>query len=182
MSKDLAVVAKRYALALFDIAGTENLEKTADELRLVKSVISSNKDLMKVLAHPKVTTSQKKELVKDSIGAELSTPVMNTLFLLVDRNRISLIGEMADQFINLANDAQGVADAKVYSVRPLSADETAELEKTFTARLGKKLRIENIIEPSLIGGMKIRIGNRIFDGSVSGKLDRIERQLASVRS
>ncbi|MDR7073520.1 F0F1 ATP synthase subunit delta [Fictibacillus barbaricus] len=180
MSKDKVIVAKRYALALYEVAGVAKLEETVAELRVVKHVLESNKDLQKVLSHPKVTKGQKKELIKESIGAELSTPVMNTIFLMVDRNRYLFITEMAAQFIELANEAQGIADAQVYSVRPLTDDELQKMEQTFAAKVGKRaLRINNIVDPSLVGGVKIRIGNRIFDGSISGKLNRMERQLAS---
>ncbi|OOE14713.1 F0F1 ATP synthase subunit delta [Fictibacillus arsenicus] len=180
MSKDQAIVAKRYALALFEVVGVTKLEETVSELRLVKNVLEMNKDLQKVLAHPKVSKDQKKELIKESVGADLSPAVMNTVYLMVDRNRYTYITEMAAQFIELANEAQGIADANVFSVRPLSDTEIQKLEQTFAARVGKKaLRINNIVDSSLVGGIKIRIGNRIFDGSISGKLNRMERQLAS---
>jgi F-type H+-transporting ATPase subunit delta len=183
MSKDQAIVAKRYALALFEVVGVAKLEETVSELRLVKNVLDTNVDLRKVLSHPKVSKSQKKDLIKESIGTELSQPVMNTVYLMVDRNRYTYISEMAAQFIELANEAQGIADATVYSVRPLTDAEIQKLEQTFAARVGKKaLRINNIVDSSLVGGIKIRIGNRIFDGSISGKLNRMERQLASYGS
>ncbi|MGC4377375.1 F0F1 ATP synthase subunit delta [Fictibacillus sp. Mic-4] len=179
MSKDQSVIAKRYALALFEVVRANNLEQVEDELRLIKEVFRSNKDLLKILNHPKISTADKKELVKTTFGAALSAPVMNTIFLLIDRNRHNMITEMVSHFIVLANEAENIAEAKVYSVRPLTEKEKEELEATFAARVGKaKLRIENIVDPSLIGGIKVRIGNRIFDGSISGKLERIERQLA----
>lgn len=89
---------------------------------------------------------------------------------------------MIDEYKTLSNDALNVADAKVYSVRPLSAEEQATLSAVFAAKVGKaSLNISNIVDSSLIGGVKIRIGNRIFDGSVSGKLERLGRQLTTNR-
>ncbi|MCQ6264895.1 F0F1 ATP synthase subunit delta [Fictibacillus sp. WQ 8-8] len=182
MSKDLTVIAKRYASALFEVVGQENLDKAEAELRLVKSIMEQNHDIQKILNHPKISVQQKKQIVKDSIGTDISAPVLNTVFLLIDRNRQGLITEMASQFIGLANESRGIADATVYSVRLLSADEKRQLEETFAKRVGKqRLRIENIIDQSLVGGVRIRIGNRIFDGSVRGKLERIERQLAATQ-
>ncbi|MGG1572969.1 F0F1 ATP synthase subunit delta [Fictibacillus sp. NRS-1165] len=182
MSKDLTVIAKRYASALFEVAGKENLDKAEAELRLVKSIMEQNHDIERILNHPKISEKQKKQIVKDIIGTDISASVLNTVFLLIDRNRQGLITEMAGQFIELANESRGIADATVYSVRLLSEDEKRQLEETFAKPAGKqRLRIENIIDQSLVGGVRIRIGNRIFDGSVRGKLERIERQLAATQ-
>ncbi|MDN4071594.1 F0F1 ATP synthase subunit delta [Fictibacillus terranigra] len=182
MSKDLTVIAKRYASALFEVAGKENLDKAEAELRLVKSIMEQNHDIERILNHPQISEQQKKQIVKDIIGTDISASVLNTVFLLIDRNRQGLITEMAGQFIELANESRGIADATVYSVRLLSEDEKRQLEETFAKRVGKqRLRIENIIDQSLVGGVRIRIGNRIFDGSVRGKLERIERQLAATQ-
>jgi F-type H+-transporting ATPase subunit delta len=72
----------------------------------------------------------------------------------------------------------GVEDAKVYSIRPLSEEERASVSSVFAKKVGKQaLRIENIIDPSLIGGMRIQIGNQIYDSSISSKLERLQRQL-----
>lgn len=73
---------------------------------------------------------------------------------------------------------KGIADAKVYTVRPLTEAEKEALSVSFAAKVGKKsLRIDNIVDTNLLGGIKLRIGNRIFDGSLRGKLERLERQL-----
>ncbi|MDN4524800.1 F0F1 ATP synthase subunit delta [Fictibacillus fluitans] len=182
MSKDLTVIAKRYASALYEVVGQENLEQSEAELRAVKDVMESNRDIHKLLNHPKISVEQKKQIVKDSLGTEISQPVLNTILLLIDRNRENIIAQMAGQFIELANESRGIAEATVYSVRLLSQEERVRLEETFAKRVGKQhLRIENIIDQSLVGGMRIRIGNRIFDGSIRGKLERIERQLATTQ-
>lgn len=176
------VVAKRYAVALFQVAKDKGLfEQMEEELRVVKQVFSENPAIHTILKHPKVSINKKKEILKESF-ASLSEEVVNTLLLLVDRHREDAIVEMIDYFFEQANEEQGIAEAKVYSVRELSDDEKKSLTDIFAKRIGKKtLRIENIIDKSLLGGIKLRIGNRIFDGSVSGKLDRIERQLVSTK-
>jgi F-type H+-transporting ATPase subunit delta len=181
MSKEIAT--KRYALALFQIAKEQNLlDQFEDELRAVKKVFEENTDLRKVFMNPKVDLSKKKAIVQEAF-ASLSTYVKNTLLLLLDRHRENIVADMADEFIQLANETRGVAEAKVYSVRPLTDDEIRALSEAFAKKVGKEsLRIENIIDQTLIGGVKLRIGNRIFDGSVRGKLERLERELIANRS
>ncbi len=176
-------VAKRYAIALFQVANEQNiLDQVEQELLAVKSVFTENEQFFSVLNHPKVPNAKKKLLVKESF-TNLSSSVLNTMMILVDRNRQSLISSVVDFFIEAANDARGIAEAKVYSVRALTEDEKDALSVAFAKKVGKStLRINNIVDKSVLGGVKLRIGNRIYDGSVSGKLARIERELLTNRS
>lgn len=104
--------------------------------------------------------------------------MVNTLQLMAERKRLDEVSSLADEFVVLSNNAQGIEDAKVYSTRPLTEEEHASISSTFAKKIGKQsLRIENIIDPSLIGGLRLQIGNRIYDSSVSTKLARLQRQL-----
>ncbi|MBB5355436.1 F-type H+-transporting ATPase subunit delta [Anoxybacillus mongoliensis] len=172
------VVAKRYASALFEIAKEQQLlDQLEQELRVVKQVFAQNEALLSVLNHPKIALAKKKALVQEAF-ANISTVLQHTLMLLLDRHRIDIVNDLADAFIALANEARGVAEAIVYSARPLTEDETNALADVFAKKVGvDTLRITNIIDKDVIGGVKVRIGNRIFDGSVSGKLARLQRQL-----
>jgi F-type H+-transporting ATPase subunit delta len=176
----VSTVAKRYSLALFRIVKDANLlDKVEEELRVIKEVLYTNSDLNAVLKSPKLTNEKKKELLKDAFGT-VNTSVLNTMMLLIDRHREGQISEVADGFIELANAERGIAEAKVYSIRPLTETEKEVLSSSFAAKVGKKsLRIENIVDSNLLGGIRLRIGNRIYDGTLKGKLERLERKLLS---
>ncbi|CAG9620139.1 F0F1 ATP synthase subunit delta [Sutcliffiella rhizosphaerae] len=171
-------VAKRYALALFELAKEHNLYEQFDaELTEVKNVFLNNRELEVILSNPKIRKDSKKQIVREAF-ASASPYIVNTLQLLIDRHRQGIVLEMIDAYKKLSNEALNVEDAKVYSVRPLTTEEQATLSSVFAAKVGKaSLNISNIVDSSIIGGIKIRIGNRIFDGSVSGKLERLGRQL-----
>jgi F-type H+-transporting ATPase subunit delta len=173
-----SMVARRYALALFQLAGEQQLIDTVEEeLRVVKEVFFVNEDLKAVLASPKVSREKKKAILSTAFAA-VNPLVLNTLMLLVDRHRENEIIDVANEFSELANEERGVEAASVFSVRPLTDDERTALSVSFAKKIGKKsLQIENIVDSDLLGGIKIRIGNRIFDGSLRGKLDRLERTL-----
>jgi F-type H+-transporting ATPase subunit delta len=175
-----SMVAKRYALALFQIAKEQQLlEVVEEELRVVKEVMVYNNDLKAVLKSLKLTLDKKKEIVKGAFS-NVNPYVLNTLLILIDRHREDEIVEVANQFFELANDEKGVAEAEVFSTRELTEAEREAISTTFAAKVGKKsLRIENIVDSELLGGVKLRIGNRIYDGSLRGKLDRLERKLLS---
>ncbi|KKB74266.1 MULTISPECIES: F0F1 ATP synthase subunit delta [Bacillus] len=174
-----SAVSKRYAAALFDIALESKLvNEIEEELTVVKQLFSEHKKLIAVLSHPKVPSEKKKQILKDSFGSA-STAVLNTLYLLIDRSRISIVPDLADEYVKMANRHRQTEDAVVYSVKPLSEEEIFSFSQVFAKKAGAaSLRVKNEVDPDLIGGVKIRIGNRIYDGSVSGKLARIERQLA----
>jgi F-type H+-transporting ATPase subunit delta len=175
-------VAKRYALALFELAKEHNLYEQFDlELAEVKKVFEDNKELHVVLSNPRIRKESKKQIIQEAFAGG-SPFIVNTLKLLIDRHRQSIVIDMIDEYQTLSNDARNVANATVYSVRELSGTEKSTLSSVFAAKVGRaSLVISNVVDPSLIGGVKIRIGNRIFDGSVSGKLERLGRQLTTNR-
>ncbi|MGP4038887.1 F0F1 ATP synthase subunit delta [Gracilibacillus sp. D59] len=172
-------VAKRYAEALFQIGvEKETIDFLETELATVKEVFQTNEAFLQFLQHPKVEVEKKQQLLNEAF-AGFSKDVLHTLSLLVDRHNESIVPEVVNHFITFANEAKGVKEATVYSVRALSDAEKQEIENVFTKKLNiKTLKINNEIDPSVIGGVRIRIGNTVYDGSVKGKLDRLERQIA----
>jgi len=175
-----STVAKRYALALFQLAKENGqLDNIEAELEIVKDLFTTSAELRTVLNSPKVSLEKKKELIKNAFSSA-SPYVLNTLMILVDRHREEVIGEVAQEFMKLSYEEKGLAEAKVYSVRLLTETEKEALASTFAKKVGKKaLKINNVVDTNLLGGLKIRIGNRIFDGSLRGKLERLERELIS---
>ncbi|MFE3972739.1 MULTISPECIES: F0F1 ATP synthase subunit delta [unclassified Peribacillus] len=171
-------VAGRYAVALFQIAKEQNLiNQLEEELRIVNEVFTKDKELLGFLAHPKMTSDAKREVLANAF-AGLSSSVQNTLMLMVERHRTDEVTAMALEFIELANEENSVADATVYTVNPLTEAEAKAVSSAFAAKIGKRnLRITNITDSNIIGGIKLQIGNRIYDGTISGKLDRLSKQL-----
>ncbi|CQR46166.1 ATP synthase subunit delta [Paraliobacillus sp. PM-2] len=177
MSK--ALISKRYAEALFQLAEEKHiLEAMESELMIVKEVFQNNPDFILFLDNPGLEGNDKKQLI-DQAFTDFSTEVVNTLKLLVDRHHEEVVIDMVDAFINLFDEARGIKQATVYSVRELSDEEKTQLANVFQAKLHiAKLKINNVIEPDIIGGVKLRIGNTIYDGSVKGKLEQFEKNIA----
>ncbi|EKN66588.1 F0F1 ATP synthase subunit delta [Neobacillus bataviensis LMG 21833] len=175
-----SMVAKRYAISLLQIAKEQQLlEVIEEELRVVKEVVQYNPELMVVLKSSKLSIEKKKEMITQAFGT-VNVYVRNTLLILIERHRQDEIVEVVNEFLELANEEMGIAEAEVTSTRALTEAERAAISSVFAAKIGKKsLRIENIVDSNLLGGVKLRIGNRIYDGSLRGKLDRLERKLLS---
>ncbi|PYI51132.1 F0F1 ATP synthase subunit delta [Paenibacillus flagellatus] len=177
MSKE-TIVAKRYAKALFEVAQARG--KVADveqELQAIATALEANPDYAGLLEHPNIGASVKASMLKQAFEGKVSEEVQNTLQLLVQRGREAILADLVSHYSRIANDALGQAQAKVYTPRPISAEESDQIAAAFGQVTGKTIRIENIVDPSLIGGLQVRIGDRLYDGSVSGKLQRMERAL-----
>ncbi|MFP7254276.1 F0F1 ATP synthase subunit delta [Terribacillus goriensis] len=178
--RDVTIV-KRYAEALFEVAENRDIVETVRaELHTAKQVAQNDAAFLRFLSEPKIGLDKKKALIETSFAAG-SIEVRNTLKLLLDAGRISSIPQVADAFQTLYDEKQGTARATVYSVRELSEAERQSVAETFAKKLGKQaVSIDNKIDPTLLGGLKVRIGNTIYDSSIKTKLTRIERNLVNV--
>lgn len=175
-----AVVAKRYADALFQLGNEQGkIEQLVEEFHVLKEVFETNSKLLTFLTHPRVNNAEKKQFI-DEVFHDFSSDVVHTLKILAERHRIEIVPDIIDHFIHSVNDAKGIAEATVYSVRELTGAEKQELENTFAKRFNKQaIKLDNIVDPSIVGGIKLRIGNTIYDGTISGKLKRIERNIVT---
>ena len=172
-------VANRYAQALFLAAEEKgNLEQANEELQTVKQIAETTAGFSSFLTHPKVTSEQKSAFIQTSFQEALSETTLNTLLLLIDRKRIDILIPMIDKYKELYYEAKNMAEATVYSAKPLTQAEEDQLAELFARKTGKaKLIVKNEVNANILGGLKIRIGDRIYDGSVKSQLDRMRRQL-----
>jgi F-type H+-transporting ATPase subunit delta len=178
MSRD-TIVAKRYAKALFEVAAERNeVARVEEDLGLVLRVIRDYPEYGKLLEHPNIDAKTKVNMLKQAFHGKVTDAVFNTLQLLVERRRESVLTELVNAYVKIANDALGQAKATVYTPFPLTEQEERDIAETFGRMVGKKIRVEPVIDRSLLGGLQVRIGDRLFDGSLSGKLERLQRALS----
>lgn len=173
-----STVANRYAQAIYELALSNNLlAEVGADLREIKTVLATNEEFMALLTAPKISTDRKKELIAQILtGAQ--PIVVNMIQFLIEKKRLNELTAVADQYQALSAAAQGTADAKVYSTRELTDGERAEISAAFGKLVGKgQLNITNIIDASLIGGVRVQIGNYIFDSTVASKLEDLKRTL-----
>lgn len=172
------LVASRYAKALFELAKEKNvLTETVADLREAKIVFTQSKDLFKILENPKFTTDKKNEIIS-TIFAGAQPIIVDAFKVLLDKKRINESVSVIDSFIQIANNESGVADATVLSTEALSEDELNRISTTFAKKVGKNsLNITNEIDPSIMGGIKLIIGNQIYDNTIVSKLNGLRRSL-----
>ncbi|QTH42375.1 F0F1 ATP synthase subunit delta [Cohnella sp. LGH] len=173
-----SVVAKRYAKALFQAANDKGLvAETESQLKLIVDVVAGNADLRAFLVAPNITLDTKKKTLFQAFGADVSPIVLNAVGLLIERGREGELAGVLDAYLQVAGEALGRADAHVTSPAPLSEQEKSNLAEKFGALLGKTIRVTNSVNPELLGGLTVRIGDTLYDGSLKGKLERLDKTL-----
>ena len=177
----MAAVLGRYARAYAEVAVTYKLnpEKTVAEFQQMADVVNSSRELRNVLQNPAVSREQKLKLL-DSIIQHIGATKMlrNFLAVLIDHRRIGNIGDLLEQFKRELDRRMGIADAKVSSIRELSSAEKKSLEQELAEITGKTVRATYSQDASLLGGVMVRVGSTIYDGSVHGRLQRMRAELA----
>ncbi|RVU97651.1 ATP synthase F1 subunit delta [Coriobacteriales bacterium OH1046] len=168
-------IAERYAQAFFSLAKDEDaVAELKGEASALKAVC--DRDLIRLLDNRSVTKDEKKALFRESIrGADRN--LMNLLYLLVDEGRGHYLAEILGGFISLCNEDLGIQEVMVYSARPLTEEERAEIGGAVGGKLGKAVEIANRIDESLLAGTRILINDRVYDSSLKAKVRSLKEEL-----
>jgi len=174
-------VAGRYSAALYDLAAESNqIDQIEEELKAVNAILQENTDLQKVLYHPQITSAAKKELLDQLFKGNISNLTLNFLKLLVDRRRETFFGDIAAEFIAQANASRNMVEARVTSVVDLQEQEKGAFDQLLAKLTGKKVQVSYATDPSLIGGVLVRIGDKVIDGTIKAKLAALGDRLKQI--
>jgi len=177
-------IASRYAAALADVVlapgSTVTPEQALAQLSALEGLLSESTGLRNVLLSPSVAASRKRAAVR-RIGESLDMPptVRNFLYVIIDHRRVGLLKTIRQEVEAQFDARRGVVRALVTSARPLFASQRTDIEAALERRTGKKIRGEYMTDESLIGGVLVRAGSRVLDGSVRGQLETLRRRLTS---
>ncbi len=180
----LSGIAARYADALADVVlasgSAVRPEAALAELQSFDAALRSSTDLHNALTSPAVPASRKKAVIA-RLGRDLglSRVGQNFLFVLIDHRRIDSLTEIIQLFDQTVDERLGFARAEVVSARELSGPQRAALESELARLAGKRIRMRVSVDKALIGGVVARIGSTVYDGSVRGRLQSMERRLTA---
>lgn len=172
-------IARPYAEAAFSLAlGAGALEAWSQALERLATLVTLD-EVRTVLLDPKVDDDSKARVLLEAAGADQPLPdaVQNFARLLVDNDRVLLLPEIHALFVARKNDHEGVAVAKVTSAFPLDDAARERLKQDLEAHFKKKLQLEVTIDPELIGGVRVQVGDEVIDASVRGKLANLAAAL-----
>ena len=177
------IVSSTYGEALFSLALEENrIDAFLEETDLLQKTLALNPEFSEVINHPKITKEEKISMVKAVFEGKLSAEMTGFLILLVQKDRYSEIDGILAYFVSKVKEYKGIGVATVTSATELKAAQKEEVRKALLRTTGyKSMEIEFKTDAQLIGGMIIRIGDRVVDGSVSTKLAGLKKELAAVQ-
>ncbi len=169
-------IARRYAKALVQLAAEEGaVEKFNGELALIATMLEASPELSAIFSNPAYGVEAKKEILKDVIGkAGLSTLVGNFLQLLLDRSRLAFLPQIAASYSVLSDELSGIIRPVLTSGMQLEAAQVEEIKTALARSTGKQVVLQVEVDPTLIGGVVTKIGDKVYDGSVRTQLNRIE--------
>lgn len=171
-------VARRYAAALFAEAVKDNgLDAVRDDLGAVVNAVNTVVSLKAMLAEPTITENRKTEMLTKAFGGRVGDMTLAFLKLLTSKRRIELLGAVNEEFVRLTREYQSVASATATTAVPLTAEEQSALTAKLAAMTGKTIELTTAVDPSVMGGVFVRIGDTVYDGTVRGNLDRLRERL-----
>jgi len=174
---ELATIARPYAEALFK-ASAKDLGATAvwlDEL----AAVAANAQLQQFAGNPGVTAAQTFDVISGVVKSPLNDAAKNFLRAIIDNGRVSVLPEIASQFNSLKNAESGSSDAMVYSAFALEGQALADLAAVLEKRFGRKLNLSVQLEPELIGGVRVVVGDEVLDTSVKARLEQMKMALTA---
>lgn len=164
-------IAKRYAAALLKVTDAEGSTEETEALLLgLRDAYRASRPFREMLASPRVPRAAKKALLHKILEGKSKPSLVDFFDLLVDKNRIGILPEVSDMFDRLADASHGVVRVKVRSWRPLSDAQRATLSEKLVRMTGRKVALEAETDAQLRGGMLVRIGDSIIDGTVAHRL------------
>jgi F-type H+-transporting ATPase subunit delta len=166
--------AKRYARAVFELAGDEReIDEWTGRLVQLRDLLSDEK-VDAVLTNPTIAMERRMDLIT---SASLDPETANLAKLLIESNRVREIGAIADQFEQLADDAAGRVRATVTTAVELEPRDRDRVAEQLSQRLGKTVSMQVEVDPRILGGLKVQYGDRLIDASVATRLQQLRRRL-----
>lgn len=177
------LVSKTYGDALFDVAvESGRLDEFLNEAQMVKDLFVANEDLVKLMNHPKVPKEEKVTLLENCFSQGISQELLGTLRIMAMKDRCAEMINVLDYFISRVKEYKNIGLATVTTAMELKPEQKDKIEKRLLETTNYvEMEITYAVDPSLIGGMVIRIKDRVVDSSVKSKLTTLSRELSKIQ-
>ena len=175
---EIATVARPYAEALFRVAQSGDMAAWSEVVSEL-SQLGANADVQDFASNPNVTHAQLADTIAALVKSPLTGEAKNFIAMLIENRRMTLLPEIGVQFMVLKNAQEGAADAHIQSAFEMSQAQVAELLTSLEKKFGRKLNPLVTVDPALIGGVRVVVGDEVLDTSVRARLQQMHVALAS---
>lgn len=178
MVKADPLAVRRYASALYETARrVDAVDRVAEDLQLVGSTMNANPQLAETLVQRVAPDSAKRGILRRLFAERVHSLTLEFLLLLVDKRRESVALAVAPAFRKIADERQGIVRASVTSAVQLTEAEVAEARSALERLTGRQVDVDVTVQPDILGGLLVRVGDRVIDGSVKGQIARLRKAL-----
>jgi F-type H+-transporting ATPase subunit delta len=175
------LVSKTYSEAIFDVAIEEGrLDDIQREFELVAQTLIEYPEFYEIICTPKIGNSEKKTVILETFENHVSQTLLNFLKIIIDKKRGTDILDIIKDFDRRVDEHKNIVKAKVESVIPLTEEQLETLKGNLNKLTGKEVLLSNQINPALLGGISIQMGDRVIDGSVKFKLEGMLEGLTQI--
>ena len=172
------IVARRYGQALYELAEEKgSLDTVAADAAELRRAWTQSEELREVMARPEIAPEGKKAIWKDLLADSADPDLRSQLYLLTDKNRLNFLTEILDFFERLLRQRSGEVMASVRTAQPLRAEQEEELKQSLSRMLDKKVTLQVTVDEALLGGLVVRIEDRMFDGSLRSRLTGLTERM-----
>lgn len=172
------ILSRKYGTAIYEIAKNRHiLDPVEKELSFIRDTIEENAELKEFINHPFLTKDVKKDTIQKLFADHVQPIVLQFCYVVIDRGRIDLFPEMVDVYTALSRHEMGIEEADVTSAYPLSEEQADDLKKKLQEITGYKIIMKQKVDPELIGGFTVMIGDRMIDGSVARQLRELKSKI-----
>ncbi len=172
-------VIEGYAQALLSLANSEDaVDQVEIELTKLRDTLSSDEQLISFLKDPKVTSEGKRKAMAELFGETFSPLIQYPLSLAIEQGRSALLPAIFDRFFSLTAEARKKVTAKVITAVPLSEAAIKKIETTLSELAGEAVFLKMSVDPEILGGITVYLGDRIIDGSLKGQLEHLREGIS----
>jgi F-type H+-transporting ATPase subunit delta len=171
---------RRYALALYNVAEEKGkIEEYLKDFREIVQLIKSNEELQQIIKHPQISTSTRKKTFIKLFKGRIDEELLSFLLLLIEKDRILYAEEKLNEIEKIHLERNNTLIADVKTVVNLQNEEREELIKILQTKYNKKIILREEINKELIGGVYVRVGNDVIDGTIKSKIDEMKEMMLS---
>lgn len=175
------LVSRTYSEALFDVAHEEDrLKDIQSEFTWVMNQCIEYPEFFEIIKTPKISIDEKKMILQETFKDHISPSLLNFLMIIIDKKRGADLLEIKSDFDERVDDYHNIVKATVESVVPLTEEQLIKLKERLTHLTGKSVEIQSVINPTILGGLVVRVGDKLIDGSVKFKLEGMLESLTQI--